>query len=173
MSALSVLLGVVFFIIKSLTFESKIHMVLCVLLYLVVAVLYTGTVTGSIGTKWLLPPLFGLPFIYHVFVEDLPALSNTVQPVTFSAGMQEMSVLCIMAALFCTGMGLKKRQPAEPELPKIADPVVILPQSAPTADAPQAPAEETVTAGAAAPEQPEAASTAAEAEPVQENSNEA
>ena len=70
-------------------------------------------------------------------------------------------------------MGLKKRQPAEPELPKIADPVVILPQSAPTADAPQAPAEETVTAGAAAPEQPEAASTAAEAEPVQENSNEA
>ena len=38
--------------------------------------------------------------------------------------MQEMSVLCIMAALFCTGMGLKKRQPAEPELPKIADPVV-------------------------------------------------
>ena len=96
-SALPVLLGVVFFIIKSLTFESKIHMVLCVLLYLVVAVLYTGTVTGSIGTKWLLPPLFGLPFIYHVFVEDLPALSNTVQPVTFSAGMQEMSVLCIMA----------------------------------------------------------------------------
>ena len=77
-----------------------------------------------------------------------------------------------MAALFCTGMGLKKRQPAEPELPKIADPVVILPQSAPTADAPQAPAEETVTAGAAAPEQPEAA-PAAEAEPVQENSNEA
>ncbi len=52
-SALPVLLGVVFFIIKSLTFESKIHMVLCVLLYLVVAVLYTGTVTGSIGTKWL------------------------------------------------------------------------------------------------------------------------
>ena len=38
--------------------------------------------------------------MYHVFVEDLPALSNTVQPVTFSAGMQEMSVLCIMAALF-------------------------------------------------------------------------
>ena len=74
----------------------------------------SGTVTGSIGTKWLLPPLFGLPFIYHVFVEDLPALSNTAQPVTFSAGMQEMSVLCIMAALFCTGMGLKKRQPAEP-----------------------------------------------------------
>ena len=148
-------------------------MVLCVLLYLVVAVLYTGTVTGSIGTKWLLPPLFGLPFIYHVFVEDLPALSNTAQPVTFSAGMQEMSVLCIMAALFCTGMGLKKRQPAEPELPKIADPVVIPPQSAPEADAPQTPAEETAAAESAAPEQPEAASTAAEAEPVQENSNEA
>ena len=81
-------------------------------------------------------------------------------------------MLCIMAALFCTGMGLKKRQTVEPELPKIADPVVIPPQSAPVADAPQAPAEETVTAETASAEQPEAA-PAAEAEPVQENSNEA
>lgn len=171
-SALPVLLGVVFFIIKSLTFDSKIHMVLCILLYLVVAVLYTGTVTGSIGTKWLLPPLFGLPFIYHVFVEDLPALSNTAQPVTFSAGMQEMSVLCIMAALFCTGMGLKKRQPAEPELPKIADPVVIPPQSEPTAEAPQAPAEEAAAVEPAEQEQPEAAPET-ETGDAQENNNEA
>ena len=171
-SALPVLLGVVFFIIKSLTFDSKIHMVLCILLYLVVAVLYTGTVTGSIGTKWLLPPLFGLPFIYHVFVEDLPALSNTAQPVTFSAGMQEMSVLCIMAALFCTGMGLKKRQPAEPELPKIADPIVIPPQSEPAAEVPQAPAEEAAAVEPAEQEQPEAAPET-ETGDAQENNNEA
>lgn len=108
LSCIPVILGVIFFIYKSFSFESHIHMVLCIVLYLAVAILYTGTVIGSIPTKWLLPPLFGLPFIYHVLVEDLPALSNTAQPVTFSAGMQEMSVLCIMAALFCVGMGLKK-----------------------------------------------------------------
>lgn len=108
LSCVPVILGVVFFIYKSFSFESRIHMLLCILLYLVVAIVYTGTVVGSIHTKWLLPPLFGLPFIYHVFVEDLPALSNTAVPVTFSAGMQEMSALCIMAALFCVGMGLKK-----------------------------------------------------------------
>lgn len=108
LSCVPVIMGVVFFIYKSFSFESRIHMVLCILLYLVVAVLYTGTVIGSIQTKWLLPPLFALPFIYHIVVEDLPKLNNTAVPVTFSAGMQEMSVLCIMAALFCVGMGLKK-----------------------------------------------------------------
>ena len=108
LSCVPVVLGVVFFIYRAFSFESRIHMVLCILLYLAVAVLYTGTVIGSIQTKWLLPPLFGLPFIYHIVVEDLPALSNTAVPVTFADGMQEMSILCIMAALFCVGIGLKK-----------------------------------------------------------------
>ena len=128
LSCVPVILGVIFFIYKAFSFESRIHMVLCILLYLAVAILYTGTVTGSIHTKWLLPPLFGLPFIYHIVVEDLPALNNTAAvPVTFADGMQEMSVLCIMAALFCIGMGLKKQvistettivaEPAMPEPP--------------------------------------------------------
>ena len=113
LSFIPVLLGVVFFVFKALSFTSWVHTVLCILLYMLVAVIYTATVFGWIGTKWLLPPLFGLPFIYHIVVEDLPALNNTAHPVSFSAGMQEMSVLCIMAALFCIGMGLKKR-PVEP-----------------------------------------------------------
>ena len=108
LSCVPVIMGVVFFVYKSFGFESRIHMVLCILLYLAVAVIYTGTVVGSIPTKWLLPPLFGLPFIYHVVVEDIPALNNAAVPVSFADGMQEMSVLCIMAALFCLGMGLKK-----------------------------------------------------------------
>ena len=123
LSCVPVIMGVVFFIYKAFSFESRIHMVLCILLYIVVAVLYTGTVVGSIHTKWLLPPLFGLPFVYHVFVEDLPALSNTAVPVTFSAGMQEMSVLCIMAALFCVGMGLKKVV-IEKETTIVAEPAI-------------------------------------------------
>lgn len=141
LSFIPVLLGVVFFVYKSLSFTSWLHTVLCILLYLVVAVIYTATVFGWIHTKWLLPPLFGLPFLYHVFVEDIPALTNTAQPVTFTAGMEEMSVLGIMAALFCVGMGLKKRpakhrkreeQPAQPA----AEPVQRVPSPAPAPAAP-------------------------------------
>ena len=113
LSFIPVLLGVMFFVFKALSFESWLHTVLCVILYLVVAVVYTATVIGWIRTKWLLPPLFGLPFLYHVAVEDVPVLVKAPETVTFAAGMQELSILCVMAALFCVGMGLKKRPPKQ------------------------------------------------------------
>lgn len=127
LTSLPVILGVVFFIIKSFTFESWLHTVLCILLYMLVAVLYTATAFGVIRTKWLLVPLFGLPFIYHVAVEDAAALRAGT--VTFAAGMQEVSVLCIMLAMVCTALAMKKRKTIEDvELPKIKDPKVIVPE---------------------------------------------
>lgn len=137
-TAIPVVLGVVFFIIKSVSFESWVHTVLCILLYILVAVLYTATAFGVIRTKWLLVPLFGLPLIYHLAVEDAAALRDTVHPVTFSAGMQEISVLCIILALLLTALAMKKRADIEDvELPKIKDPVVIVPQKQ-TTGAPEA-----------------------------------
>ena len=128
-TALPVLAGVVFFIIKATTFDSWIHMVLCILLYLLVAILYVGTVFGVIRTKWLLAPLFGLPFLYHVFVEDLAALRDSANPVTFAAGMQEISVLCVMLALFFIGIAMKKKKIViEGDLPRIKDPKVLPPE---------------------------------------------
>ena len=58
--------------------------------------------------------------------------------------MQELSVLCVMISLFCVGMGLKKKTPAQPvDLPKIKDPVVVPPKANEPAAAPDtAPAEE-------------------------------
>ncbi len=156
LSFIPVLLGVVFFVFKSLSFDTWVHTVLCILLYLLIAVIYTATVFGWIGTKWLLPPLFALPFVYHIVFQDLPALNNTAVPVSFAAGMQEMSILCIMAAMFCIGMGLKKR-PAEPKAveAEIVEPVPEpVPEPAPAeepAPAP-APAEEPVPAPAPAEE---------------------
>ena len=129
LTSLPVLMGVAFFIIKAFTFDSWIHTTLCIALYILVAVLYVLTVFGSIRTKWLLVPLFGLPFLYHVFVEDLAALRDAAHPVTFSAGLQELSVLCIMLALLMTALAMKKKKPKleDAELPKIKDPVVIMP----------------------------------------------
>ena len=125
LSFIPVILGAVFFIIKSLDFESTVHTVLCILLYSAVIALYTGTVFGVIRTKWILVLLFGLPFLYHIFIEDLPALRNTANPVSFSGGMQEMSVLCIMLGLFCLSLSMKKII-VEPmiHLPRIRKPKV-------------------------------------------------
>ena len=158
LSFIPVLLGVVFFVFKSLGFESWMHTVLCVILYVVVAVIYTATVIGWIHTKWLLPVLFGLPFIYHVAVEDIPALIKTPESVTFAAGMQEMSVLCIMAALFCIGVGLKKRPPKQKKYRKeaaepAAEPVPVQPAAS---AAPAQTAETPVIQAAAAMAEPEA-----------------
>ena len=130
-----VTLGAVFFIIKALSFESILHTVLCILLYIAVIALYFCTVFGIFRTKWLLVPLFGLPFLYHVFVEDLPALSDTVHPVSFASGMQEMSVLCIMLGLLFLSLAMKKEiltvEHGE-ELPKIRPPKVILQSEKPS-----------------------------------------
>ena len=158
LSFIPVLLGVVFFVFKSLGFESWMHTVLCVILYVVVAVIYTATVIGWIHTKWLLPVLFGLPFIYHVAVEDIPALIKTPESVTFAAGMQEMSVLCIMAALFCIGIGLKKRPPKQKKSRKeaaepAAEPVPVQPAAS---AAPAQTAETPAIQAAAAMAEPEA-----------------
>ena len=126
-TVLPVLLGVVFFIIKSFTFDSVLHTILCILLYLLVAVLYTGTVFGRIRTKWLLVPLFGLPLLYHIFVEDLNAM-RSANPPSFDAGMQEVSVLCIMLSLLLLSIAMKKKKPESlPDLPKMKAPKVSVP----------------------------------------------
>lgn len=101
------LMGVVFFIIKALGFPSIIHTVLCICLYLLVAVLLGLTLFGFIPTKKLLIPLFGLPMVYHIFVEDL--IQNR-EVYTTANWLQEFSVLCIMASLLCLSIGLEKRE---------------------------------------------------------------
>ena len=132
MTVIPVFLGVVFFIVKSLSFESQLHTVLCILLYIVILGVYCCTVFGILKTKWFLVPLFGLPFLYHVFVEDLAALRDTANPVSFAAGMQEMSVLCIMLGLLFLSLSMKKTvQEQEANLPKIRPPKVVRPETQP------------------------------------------
>lgn len=167
LSFIPVLLGVVFFVYRSLFFDNMVHTVLCILLYMVIAVVYTATVFGWIHTKWLLPPLFGLPFLYHLAVEDLPVLNQKIDTLLFTDGMKEISILCIMAALFCVGMSLKKR-PVEPKEiePEIVEPEVVEPVvAAPVAEEPVPAAEEPV---AEAEPVPASAPEVFEAAPVSE-----
>ena len=109
LTAIPVILGVVFFIIKALGFDSVLHTILCILLYLLVAMLYTGTVFGVVRTKWLLLPLFGLPFVYHILVEDRNTFLANENAMSLAEWLPEISVLCIMAALLCTCFAMKRR----------------------------------------------------------------
>lgn len=105
---LSVFLGVLFFLLKSFTFATVLHTVLCILLYLTVFCLYTLTICGVIPTKVLLYPLFGLPLAYHIFVEDMQLYFLAAPPVPFVEWLPEISVLCIMASLLALAFGIRK-----------------------------------------------------------------
>jgi len=108
-SMVSVVLGVVFFILKAQTF-APLHRALCTILYLAVLVLYNATVLGFLPTKKLLYPLFGLPLLYHIFVEDTKLYFFADPPVPVWHWLPELSVLCIMAGLFCLTFAMKTRK---------------------------------------------------------------
>lgn len=110
-SAIPVWLGCVFFAVKAFYFVSMLHTVLCLLLYALVAVLYTATVTGFIPTQALLWPLFGLPMLYHIFVEDRQKAGWTLHE-----WLPELSVLCCMAALLCLSLAMRRRPVEEGSL---------------------------------------------------------
>ncbi len=112
---LPVLGGVLFFVVKALSFESVLHTALCCILYLGVAVLFCLTLCGMIRTKLLLYAVTGLPLLAHLAMDAVELAQNRLQ-----TWQLEASVLCIMASLLCLSLSLKPlkimQQPA-PGLP--------------------------------------------------------
>lgn len=75
--------------------------ILCTLLYLAVFLLYQLTVAGVLRTKIPLIMVFAAPLAEHLF-KDITGIIPAVEPLLI-----ELSVLCIMAALFCTALAIK------------------------------------------------------------------
>ncbi len=109
-SALPVALGVIFFAVKAFTFATVIHTVLCLILYGSVLVLYSLTVFHVIPTKYLLYPLFGLPLLYHIFVEDMQIYILADPRPPYFEWLPEISVLCIMAALLSLSIAMRRKE---------------------------------------------------------------
>lgn len=109
-TCIPVAFGSVFFIIKSIMYFTPLHMALCCALYVGAFVLYTITVCGLIRITTLVKLVFGLPFIYHIFVEDLPVLISKNPPRTAVEWMPEISVLLIMISLFTAVSSFEKRE---------------------------------------------------------------
>lgn len=105
----ALVLGVAFFIIKATDF-TPIHQTLCTILYSAVLLLFSTTLLGLLPTKKLLYPLFGLPLIYHILVEDTKAYFFAEPPVPVVHWMPEISVLCIMAGLLCLSVALETKK---------------------------------------------------------------
>ncbi len=105
----AVVIGVVFFILKAQTF-TPLHKTLCTILYITVLVLFTATMLGLLPTKKLLYPLFGLPLVYHILVEDTKLYFFAEPPVPVWDWMPEISVLCIMASLLCLSISLEAKK---------------------------------------------------------------
>ena len=103
-TSIPVLMGVIFFITKAAGFVWW-HQLLCTALYLLVAALYSLTVFGALPTQRLLIPLFGLPLIYHLVVQDI---IQNLHVYTASQWLREISVLCIMAGLLSLSAGMRR-----------------------------------------------------------------
>lgn len=133
-TTLPVVVGAAFFIMASVTAGKWLAVLLTILYCLAAVVVYCGTIFGVIRTKWYLLPLFGLPFVYRVLVRDVAALRDTIHPVSFAAGMQEMSVLCILLSLLTLAIAMRKKQPKnriDGDLPKMNAPKVTAPEDLP------------------------------------------
>lgn len=126
---LPAVMGAAFFVFRALGFENWVYTALSIACAVLAALVYIGTALGYIRSKWFLPPLFALPFLYHVAVVDVMALRDSAKPVLFSEGMLELSLLCIMLSLLFSSLAIKRRKTLEEaQLPKIKDPVVIAPK---------------------------------------------
>ena len=80
-----------------------------ILIYLVVAMLYSSMVMSEYRIKWALIPIFGLGLLYHFIFEDYPAIINGAATVTFTTVMMELSIIFILLGLLFTALGVKNK----------------------------------------------------------------
>lgn len=121
-SIIPLIIGVLFFILRVFTDDNisgqplgMINILLSLLIYIVITVVYTATVTGAIRTKFILAGIILLPLAYHAGVEDYSAIKLMGNSLTWSAMLMEAGILLIMLGLFFTALGLKKMAPVDPD----------------------------------------------------------
>lgn len=90
---------------------------------------YFLTVIFKIRNRWWLLISFCVLFFYRLLVEDLGLLGNySFVFISFSDGIREMAVLCMLLSVALLAIGLKRRMPEPefPELPKMKTPHTVI-----------------------------------------------
>ena len=114
-----VLLGCLFFSIQAFELPSAFFIWLCLMLYIAIAVLWLLTVDGRLRTQFLLLPLFGASFLFHLIVVDLPAYWAGQKGL--SIWLPKLSVLLILASLLCASGAMRKRPRTGEYFPRRGD----------------------------------------------------
>ena len=115
-----VAMGVVFFIFRAMGMENEWLRGCWIIVYLVVMVLY-AMVFSYPRLKWALALVLLGVFAYHIGVQDLPKLMDSENPVSFVAGMQEMSILGIILAMLFLSLAMKSAPKAAKNKPETVE----------------------------------------------------
>lgn len=117
MTFIPVLLGAAYVIIIEANSGKPLHSILIIALCIIVAISYTMTVFGTISTKWLLIPIFGLPLVYRVLVEDKDLFFNSLIPFSLDEALPEIAIICMITAMVLIVFAMKKRDFSNTEKP--------------------------------------------------------
>ena len=108
-TALPFVAGTVFYLWQVWFSDDRLQLLLTLAYCVVAVVLYLCTVFTFIRTKWLLVPLFAIPFLYRAFYRDVRILQTYGEGVSFAAGMRELSLLLVLLAMTFTALGMHKQ----------------------------------------------------------------
>lgn len=111
LTVIPVCLGAVFFIVKSADFDGFFKTVLCIVVSVLTAIVYTSVIFGKAKSKWLLVPVFGLPLLYQLIIRDGATFLAREGAMTLNEFIPELSVLLILLSLLLTVFAMKKRKP--------------------------------------------------------------
>ena len=114
LTAAPVVLGAVFFIAHAFTLSGWLLIAVSVVLVLLVTVGYCAVVFGAVVNKLFLLPLFGLPFLYKLMINDRATLLAKPGAMPLEYWLPELSALCILLALCLITFAMKKK-----ELPRL------------------------------------------------------
>ena len=143
-----------FLVLDARLYSDELSMLICVVAYVLIAILYFCTGVNILSTKWVLAVAALLPFLYHIFVLDIKALQDTEHPVLFTTGVRELSVLCMLLSLLFIALAMKKKETGRKA--KTSEPVPV-PQPSPAPVVEQAPPVLSWDTNAVAPAAQEAA----------------
>ncbi len=126
---LPVLGGAAFFILSASGAGFGLQMIVCIVMSFAATFIYTATLAGMFRTKWLNVIIFVLILVYQIAFHAVPSFGNSVEPISFAAGMVQISSICFVLALLFASLAFRRRKlDVNPvELPKIKDPKVIPP----------------------------------------------
>lgn len=109
MTSIPIVFTAVFLILETAPIKVWWIKAVSILLYIVVAIIYTMTAFGKIPSKWPLVVVIGVPLVYHLAVQDRSSLIEASSPDMLVSWMPEISAMCFILALLFITLAMTKK----------------------------------------------------------------